>query len=270
MDFAADIILGIIVAATPLLFSALGELVVEKSGVLNLGVAGMMIVGAIAAFSTTYATGSHAAGVAAAALGGTVMAALFGTLVLVLRANQVASGLALTMFGLGVSALWGQGYSGLSTGRFPRLDAAWAAGIPVLGRLLTSLDPLAYLAIVLVGLVSWFLRYNRHGLILRAIGENHDAAHAVVVTLEQAVQRRGVSALRRVDQFDGAQRGFARGGRRHGLLALASDGSDLGLERLERRRVAHDLVELELLVSAVAALAVHGLLQSPSPEVAGS
>jgi simple sugar transport system permease protein len=179
MDFAVDIILGIIVAATPLLFAALGELVAEKSGVLNLGVEGMMVVGAIAAFSTTIGTGNHAAGVAAAALAGGLMAALFGMLVLIFRANQVASGLALTIFGLGISALWGQSYSGLSTGRFPRLELGLIGDIPIIGRLFTALDPLTYLALILVAAVSWFLSYSRQGLILRAVGENHDAAHAV-------------------------------------------------------------------------------------------
>jgi simple sugar transport system permease protein len=179
MDFAVDIILGVIVAATPLLFAALGELVAEKSGVLNLGVEGMMVVGAIAAFSTVIGTGNHAAGVAAGACAGALMAALFGILALTLRANQVASGLALTMFGLGISALWGQDYSGLSTGRFPRPEFAWIKDIPLGGRLFSSLDYLAYLSIALVAAVAWFLKRNRYGLILRAIGENHDAAHAV-------------------------------------------------------------------------------------------
>lgn len=179
MEFAVDILLGVIVAATPLLFASLGELVVEKSGVLNLGVEGMMVVGAIAAFSTTIGTGSHTLGVLAAAVAGAVMAALFGILALSLRANQVASGLALTIFGLGVSALWGQDYSGLSTGKFPRMDFDWLKAIPVIGRLFASLDPLVYLSIALVAAVAWFLKRSRYGLILRAIGENHDAAHTV-------------------------------------------------------------------------------------------
>ncbi|HZV20743.1 MAG TPA: ABC transporter permease [Hyphomicrobiales bacterium] len=177
MDFAIDIVLGVMVAATPLLFAALGELVAEKAGVLNLGVEGMMIVGAIAAFSTTIGTGSHAAGVAAAAAAGIGMAILFGILALTLRANQVASGLALTIFGLGISALWGQDYSGLSTGRFPR--PGFLGEIPIVGRFFASLDPLVYLSLVLVAAVAWFLKKSRYGLILRAIGENHDAAHTL-------------------------------------------------------------------------------------------
>ncbi len=179
MDLAVDILLGVIVAATPLLYASLGELVAEKSGVLNLSVEGMMVIGAIAAFSTTLGTGSHAAGVAAAAAAGALMGAVFGLLVLTFRANQVASGLALTIFGLGLSALWGQSYSGLSTGRFPRLDFAWISSIPVAGRLFGSLDPLVYLSFAAVAFVAWFLRKSRYGLILRAIGENHDAAHAI-------------------------------------------------------------------------------------------
>src|SRR5512145_2379170 len=112
MDLIANILIGAMIAATPLLLAATGELVAERSGVLNLGVEGMMIVGAIAGFSAIVATGSAIPALLAAAVAGAVMAALFGVLVLTLRANQVASGLALTMFGLGLSALWGQGYSG--------------------------------------------------------------------------------------------------------------------------------------------------------------
>lgn len=179
MDFAVDILLGVIVAATPLLFAAVGELVAEKSGVLNLGVEGMMIIGAIAAFSTVIGTGSFTAGILAAAIAGALMGALFGILALTFSANQVASGLALTIFGLGISALWGQSYSGLSTGKFPRLDVPFLMDVPVIGRILASLDPLACLSIVSVAAVAWFLTRTRYGLILRAIGENHDAAHMV-------------------------------------------------------------------------------------------
>ena len=104
MDLLTDILIGVIAAATPLVFAAIGELVVEKSGVLNLGVEGMMIVGAIAAFAASVGTGSAAVGVMAAMLAGAAMATLFGFLTLTLQSNQVATGLALTMFGLGLSA----------------------------------------------------------------------------------------------------------------------------------------------------------------------
>ncbi len=179
MDLVVEILLGVIIAATPLAFAALGEVVVEKSGVLNLGVEGMMIMGAVAGFAATISTGSAAIGLLAAIIAGMVMALLFAVLTQTLLANQVATGLALTLFGLGLSALWGQAYSGQSTGAFPRLHVPGLSDIPVLGRLLFSHDALVYLSLVLTAAVVWFLNRTRTGLVLRAIGENHDAAHAI-------------------------------------------------------------------------------------------
>jgi simple sugar transport system permease protein len=134
MELVANILIGAMIAATPLVFAAIGELVAERAGVLNLGVEGMMVVGAIAAFSAIIATKSAALALLAAVLGGAVMAALFAVLTLTLRANQVASGLALTMFGLGLSALWGQGYSGLSAPAFPRLYIPGLSELPLVGK----------------------------------------------------------------------------------------------------------------------------------------
>ncbi len=179
MELVVNILLGIIIAATPLVFAAIGELVVEKSGVLNLGVEGMMIVGAIAGFSVTIESGNYLAGVLAALAAGAMMALLFGFLTQTLFANQVATGLALTMFGLGLAALWGQDYSGKAAGNFPRLDLPVLSDLPLIGKLLFGQDYLVYLSILLVVGVSWFFRKTRGGLIIRAIGENHDAAHAI-------------------------------------------------------------------------------------------
>ena len=179
MDLLANILISAMIAATPLVFAAIGELVAERSGVLNLGVEGMMIIGAISGFATVIATGSHVMGLFAAMLGGAVMAALFGILTLTFRANQVASGLALTMFGLGLSALWGQAYSGRSAPTFPRLYIPGLSDLPFVGKLLFGQDGLVYLSFIMVALVAWFLARTRAGLILRAIGENHDAAHAI-------------------------------------------------------------------------------------------
>lgn len=178
-DLLIDVLIGIITAATPLVFAATGELVVEKAGVLNLGVEGMMIIGAIAAFAASVGTGSAVAGVAAAILAGALMAALFGVLTLTLMSNQVATGLALTMFGLGLSALIGQGYAGLSVPPFPRLDVAGLSTLPVIGKLLFARDGLVYLSIALVAGTAYVLTRTRVGLALRAIGESHDAAHAI-------------------------------------------------------------------------------------------
>lgn len=179
MDLLVNIMLGIIVAATPLVFAAIGELIVEKSGVLNLGVEGLMIIGAIAGFATTIETGSFVLGVLAAIAAGAVMAFLFGILTQTLLANQVATGLALTMFGLGLAALLGQGYAGKSVADFPRLYIPGLSDLPVVGPLLFSQDFLVYVSIGLVIAVAWFLKNTRGGLIIRAIGENHDAAHTI-------------------------------------------------------------------------------------------
>ncbi len=170
---------AIIVAATPILLAALGELVVERAGVLNLGVEGMMITGAICGFAVAVNSGSPALGFVAAAAGGAVLALLFALLTQVALANQVASGLALTLFGLGLSSLLGQGYQGIKPPPTPRLDLGPLSDIPFLGRVMFSHDLMVYLALGLVAAVWAMLKYTRAGLILRAVGENHDAAHAL-------------------------------------------------------------------------------------------
>ena len=179
MDLIVLILQGVIVAATPLVFAAIGELVVEKSGILNLGVEGMMILGAIAGFSVTLETGSYTLGIASAALVGALAASLFGLLTQILLSNQVATGLALTIFGLGLAALWGQGYSGDSTPALGKVYISVLSDIPIVGPLLFSHDPLVYMSVALVIGVSWFLNKTRPGLILRSVGENHDSAHAI-------------------------------------------------------------------------------------------
>ncbi|MGC9417828.1 MAG: ABC transporter permease [Rhodovulum sp.] len=183
MDFGAInpvvLVASLMVASTPILLAAIGELVVEKSGVLNLGVEGMMITGAICGFAIAVETGSPALGFLAAMLGGAVLSLVFGVLTQVLMSNQVATGLALTLFGLGLSALLGQGYVGIKPPATDRLDLGPLAEIPVLGRILFSHDLIVYLSLALVAGVWAFLRYTRAGLILRAVGENHDAAHAL-------------------------------------------------------------------------------------------
>lgn len=175
----ALLIASLMVAATPILLAAIGELVAERSGVLNLGVEGMMITGAVCGFVIAVESGSPWLGFAGAAAGGAALALLFALLTQVALANQVASGLALTLFGLGLSALIGQGYVGIKPPRFARLDIPVLGDLPVIGRLLFGHDPMLYLAIALVAGVWALLRFSRAGLILRAVGENHDAAHAL-------------------------------------------------------------------------------------------
>ncbi|MAU51624.1 MAG: ABC transporter permease [Roseovarius sp.] len=175
----ALLLASLIVAATPILLAALGELVVERAGVLNLGVEGMMITGAICGFAVAVNSSSPGLGFVAAAGGGAVLALLFAALTQVALANQVASGLALTLFGLGLSSLLGQGYVGIKPPPVARLDLGALSDIPFLGRVLFSHDAMVYLALGLVAAVWAVLNYTRAGLILRAVGENHDAAHAL-------------------------------------------------------------------------------------------
>lgn len=173
------LIASLMVAATPLVLAAIGELVVERAGVLNLGVEGMMIVGAISGFAVAVETGSPWLGFLAAAAGGAVLSLLFVLLTQVALANQVASGLALTLFGLGLSSLMGQGYVGIKPPAMGRLDIPVLSDLPVVGPILFGHDFVLYLGILIIAAVWAVLKYTRAGLILRAVGENHDAAHAL-------------------------------------------------------------------------------------------
>lgn len=179
MDTGAAILLSIVAAATPLLFAALGELVTEKSGVLNLGVEGMMLAGAVSAFAVATGTGSTALAILAAAAAGLLTSLLFGVLTLTLLANQVATGLALTIFGVGLSALLGQAYVGTPLDPLSKLAIPGISDIPIIGPVFFGQDILVYLSIVLTATVAWFLYRTRGGLILRAVGESHNAAHAI-------------------------------------------------------------------------------------------
>ena len=175
----ALLIASLLVAATPILLAGIGELVVERAGVLNLGVEGMMITGAICGFMATIITGSPALGFVFAAIGGAALSFLFALLTQYALANQVASGLALTLFGLGLSSLLGQDYVGLKPPSTPKLDIPILSDLPFLGTVLFSHDVIVYLSIALVASVWATLKYTRVGLVLRAVGENHDAAHAL-------------------------------------------------------------------------------------------
>ncbi|MCZ4353488.1 ABC transporter permease [Roseovarius aestuarii] len=173
------LIASLMVAATPILIAALGEMVVERAGVLNLGVEGMMITGAVCGFVVAVQTGSPLFGFAAAAGGGAALALIFGLLTQMALANQVASGLALTLFGLGLSALLGQSYLGVRPPSTARLDIPVLGDIPGLGAVLFAHDWMVYFGLFLTLAVWAFLRHTRAGLILRAVGENAEAAHAL-------------------------------------------------------------------------------------------
>ncbi|MHB1110342.1 MAG: ABC transporter permease [Devosia sp.] len=177
-EFIIAAVVTIIGISTPILLAGLGELVVEKSGVLNLGVEGMMLVGAIAGFAVNVMTGSPWLGVGSAAIVGAASALLFGFLVLTLNSNQVATGLALTIFGTGLSSLLGTAFTGRIVPVFGSPFPAELARDPLL-KLVFGHSPIVYFAFIMVVVVAWFLKSTRAGLILRAVGENDLSAHSI-------------------------------------------------------------------------------------------
>jgi general nucleoside transport system permease protein len=164
MEQFIAIALTVIAASTPLLIAAAGELVVERSGVLNLGVEGMMVMGAVAGFGAAYVTGNPYVGILASVVAGVAMSLLFGFLTLTLLANQVATGLAITLLGLGLSALIGESLVGQPIQRLPNFH---------------GIDILIVVSFILVALISWVLFKTRIGLTIRAVGDNHASAHAM-------------------------------------------------------------------------------------------
>ena len=183
MDFGSInpviLIASLMVAAVPIMLAALGELVVEKSGVLNLGVEGMMIIGSISGFIVAVNTGSPLMGFVGGAAGGAVLSLIFAFLTQGLLANQVATGLALTLFGLGLSSLMGQGYNGIKPPATADVPFGPLGDIPALGPILLAHDWVVYFSIALTAATWWVLKATRVGLIIRAVGESHEAAHAL-------------------------------------------------------------------------------------------
>lgn len=165
-------------AGTPLMLAAFGLLLNEKSGVLNLGAEGMMLVAAIAGFAATIGSGSATVGFGAGALAGMVAAAFFGGMVLWLGTNQYATGLALSILGSGLSTFAGIPYTGLS---LPSMKMAipYLSDLPFLGAVLFNHHPMVYGALLLCALLAWFLTKTRAGLVLRAVGESPQSAHAL-------------------------------------------------------------------------------------------
>jgi ABC-type uncharacterized transport system permease subunit len=164
MEQFLAIAITIIAASTPLLIAANGELVVERSGVLNLGVEGMMVMGAVAGFAAAYYSGNVYLGIFASIAAGIIMSLLFGFLTLTLLANQVATGLAITLLGLGLSALIGESLVGQPIARLPNFH---------------GIDILIISSFILVAMTSYVLFRTRAGLIIRAVGDNHTSAHAM-------------------------------------------------------------------------------------------
>jgi simple sugar transport system permease protein len=178
-----SVLITIATAATPLLIAAMGELVVERSGVLNLGVEGMMIMGAVTGFAVALTTGSPWLGALAAIIVGALFSLLFAFLTLTLVTNQVATGLALTLLGLGLSGMIGEGFVGRPGVKMMPLYIPWLTDLPYVGRLLFGQDPIFYLSIALTAGVAWFLFSTKAGLTLRSVGDNHGSAHALGINV---------------------------------------------------------------------------------------
>jgi len=179
MDSLALLLGSSLDAGTVLALASLGLLLNERSGVLNLGAEGLLLVSAIAGFATAVATGSDLLAFASGMLSGALLAGLFGLLVIWLDTNQYATGLALSLFGSGLSAFAGLGYTQERLGARPHFDLPWLADVPFLGPALFRHHPLVYGAPLLALGLGWFLYRSRAGLLLRAVGEAPESAHAL-------------------------------------------------------------------------------------------
>ena len=176
---SVNFILTVITASTPLLIAGAGELMVERSGVLNLGVEGMMIMGAACGFAGAYISGSIVVGALCGVLAGMACSAIFAILTLALAVNQVAAGLALTIFGTGLSGLIGRSFVGARIVPAPKLDLPILTDLPIIGRIVFGQDAFVYFSFALVIGIWLFLYHTRAGLVLRAVGDNHISAHAL-------------------------------------------------------------------------------------------
>ena len=179
MDAVALLVAATLNAGTVLAFAALGLLINERAGVVNLGAEGMMLVAAVAGFATAVHTGSDAAGFAAGAAAGALLAAAFGVLVIWLNTNQYATGLALSLFGAGFSAFVGIRYTQERLGERASFALPGLADLPFVGPAFFRQHPMVYVAIALTLALAWFLYRSRAGLVLRAIGESPASAHAL-------------------------------------------------------------------------------------------
>jgi simple sugar transport system permease protein len=180
--FVVSVLTAAVAAGTAILYACLGELITERAGVLNLGIEGIMLMGALAGVAGCMATGNVWVGAGLALIAGAAMAAIHAILTVGLRANQVVAGLALTIFGAGLSAFLGRDLVGLPLpDAFRRLDVPLLADIPILGRVLFQQSALTYISYVLVAFLWWYIYRTRAGLRLRAIGERPEAADAMGV-----------------------------------------------------------------------------------------
>jgi simple sugar transport system permease protein len=179
MDTLAFLLSGTLLAATPLLIAAMGELVAEKSGVLNLSIEGMMALGAAVAFIVVVESGSHWAAIIAGGLAGVALAALFAAVVLVALGNQVATGIAVGILGVGLSGVVGKSYESMTVPPMTRAPIPFLSDIPILGPGLFNHPVLVYVAPLAAAALWWMLKNSKLGLVVRAVGESPESAHAV-------------------------------------------------------------------------------------------
>lgn len=175
---------SMVTAGTPILFAALGEILTERSGILNLGVEGVMLVGALCGFAVAITFSNPWLGLVAAMCGGAIVGFLFGILCIGLRVDQAVAGIALTTFGIGVSGFLGKPLLGrLLTTSFKDFSLPLLGNIPILGRVFFEHDALVYISYVLVPLMWYFIYRTRPGLHLRSIGENPRAADTLGINV---------------------------------------------------------------------------------------
>ncbi|MBM3345256.1 MAG: ABC transporter permease [Betaproteobacteria bacterium] len=179
MEQLAPLIAATLSAGTPLLLAGIGLVVNERSGVVNLGAEGMMLIAAVAGFAVGFATGSPAAGLIAGAVAGMLFSLIFSALAIGLVTNQYATGLALTLFGAGLSAFAGLSYVGKSVPFKTTFEIPLLADIPFFGAAFFKLHPMVYFALLLTAVVAWMLARTRLGLVIRAVGESPESAHAI-------------------------------------------------------------------------------------------
>ena len=219
-DLIVNILFATIRTGTPLILIALGEMVAEKSGVLNLGQEGMVLMGAVGGFMAAVITGNAGLGVIAAIIAGILVSLLFAFLSISLVTNQVATGLALTIFGIGLSAFLGAGYVGMAIEGFSAWHIPFLSDIPVIGKILFSHDPLVYLSWLIFALIFWCFRSTRLGLTIRAVGENPEAANAIGIPVMKV--RYGAVI------FGGAMAGLAGGYLSLAYTPMWSEGMSAG------------------------------------------
>ncbi len=179
LDSLVFVLAGMLAAATPLIFAAMGEVVVEKTGVLNLSIEGMMATGAATGFVVATVTGSYVTGFAVAAFASALLSAVFATLALFFLANQVAAGLATGILGLGVSVLIGKQYEGKTIDPMDKIDLGALSELPVLGKVLFGQDVMVYVGLLSVLLIWFVLNRTRAGLVIRSVGESPHAANSI-------------------------------------------------------------------------------------------